>query len=433
MKKWFVRCVPACVVPVMVACGGGGNPTPPPGNVAAKAGDGWVQVSWDATAGVDYWVFMAADASLTTLNWLNLAKGTAFINKTSPLTVCGQPNSEQKWLTVNGRTGGGAGGAGSPIVSVTPRAAGATWSGGTTLGSDAAAVGFAIITSCTVTGLPTGVLTAVGAGGAIYQSIDGVTWASRSAPTGFASDLLAVASYTTSIDLPDNPGIHYLALGAGGAALTSTDGVTWTVGSAFDATRPALRGLIAVTTTFTAVGDNGTIRTTSDGVVWTDRTSNTTANLRGVAYGNGRYIAVGDGGAIVTSVDSGLTWTAQTVSGAGNLRAIVYGNNFNDVSNTATISINTFVAVSDSGAVVVSSDGGVTWSVQQVAGAGELTGISYVSRFVAVDRSGNAFTSNTGTAWSTPVATGHTGLRAIVNNGYGYVAVGDGGVTTSSF
>jgi photosystem II stability/assembly factor-like uncharacterized protein len=307
---------------------------------------------------------------------------------------------------------------------------------GASLAGDVAAVGFAALTTCLPTSLPTGTWTAVGPGGAIYQSSDAATWTARSAPAGFTSDLYAVASYTASLNLTANPGLHYIAVGAGGAAVTSTDGVTWTVGAGFDATRAALRSLIAVGAAFTAVGDGGAIRTTVDGITWTDRASNTTANLRGVAYGGGRYVAVGDGGVIVTSTDGGATWTAQTVNGAGNLHAVAYGNNYNDLSNTSSplvLAINTFVAVGDNGAVVVSNDGGATWSVQSVAGAGEFAAVSYITRFVAIDRNGNAFASFKGQEWSTPVATSGAGVRAMASNGYGYVAVGDGGVTVSSF
>jgi hypothetical protein len=37
------------------------------------------------------------------------------------------------------------------------------------------------------------------------------------------------------------------------------------------------------------------------GVTWTPRTSGTSNNLIGVAYGNGTFVAVGDGGTILTS------------------------------------------------------------------------------------------------------------------------------------
>jgi hypothetical protein len=53
--------------------------------------------------------------------------------------------------------------------------------------------------------------------------------------------------------------------------------------------------------TFVAVGEGGTILTSPDGVSWTARTSGTSNWLDGVAYGNGLFVAVGDRGTILTS------------------------------------------------------------------------------------------------------------------------------------
>lgn len=437
MKNWFLRCVPVVLASALVACGGSSNggSAQPPANVTTKTGDGWIQIGWDTTPGLEYWVFTALDASLTTLNWLNLVGGAAFISATPPLTLCGQTNGLQRWFTVNSRSGSDAGGLGSPAVGAMPRAAGVNWTAGATLGDNLAAVGFGVLASCARGGLTTGVLTAVGPGAVIYSSSDvATTWTRRAAPSGFGDDLYAVANFTANPNLTTNPGMRTIAVGAGGASLYSTDsGVTWSVGRAASASSPALRGLTTVSSVFVAVGDGGALQSTSDGISWNVLASNTTANLRSIAFGNSRYVAVGDGGTIVTSTDAGVSWTAQTIAGAGNLRAVAYGSNNNNSDNAGTILINTFVAVGDNGAAVVSNDGGATWSVVAIPGAGELAGIAYISRFVAVDRNGNAFSSANGQSWTSAVATGRSGLRSIAINGYGYFAVGDGGVTTASF
>ncbi len=436
MKNWFFRCVPVVLVSALAACGGqGGSSVPPPTNVKATAGDSYIQVSWDVTAGVDYFVFSATDPALTTLNWLNLTGGAAYIDATSPLIVCAAMNGQQRWFTVNGRTGAAPGGPGSAVVSATPRGAGDTWSGGATLVGDLTGIAFGVMTTCKRTALPTGVLTAVGPGATLYSSSDGMNWTRQTPPAGFTADLYAVANYTSSPDVTSSLGMRTIAVGAGGAALLSTDGsATWTVGQAFDASRPTLRGIAVASSVFVAVGDGGTIRSTSDGVSWNTVTSSTATNLSGVAYGNSRYIAVGDAGTLVTSTNGGVTWASQTLAGAGNLRAIAYGSNNNSTDNGGTLLINTFVAVGDNGVAVVSNDGGATWSVKGIAGASDFVGIAYTTRFVAVDRAGNAFVSATGQTWSGPIATGRSGLRGLVSNGgYGFIAVGDGGVTTSSF
>ena len=58
-----------------------------------------------------------------------------------------------------------------------------------------------------------------------------------------------------------------------------------------------------------AGGAGGAIITSPDGLTWTDRTNSAyTADWRGVGYGNGVYIAGGTGGLIIYSDDKGVTW-----------------------------------------------------------------------------------------------------------------------------
>jgi hypothetical protein len=72
------------------------------------------------------------------------------------------------------------------------------------------------------------------------------------------------------------------------------------------------------------VGLGGTILTSPDGVTWTRRTSGTNSELRGVAYGDGLFVAVGDG-TILTSPD-GVSWTRQTPPTGNWLYGVTYGN-----------------------------------------------------------------------------------------------------------
>jgi hypothetical protein len=52
---------------------------------------------------------------------------------------------------------------------------------------------------------------------------------------------------------------------------------------------------------FVAVGDGGAILTSLNGVAWTQRTSPTSNWLWSVAYGNGTFVAVGEYSTILTS------------------------------------------------------------------------------------------------------------------------------------
>ncbi len=108
----------------------------------------------------------------------------------------------------------------------------------------------------------------------------------------------------------------------GGASL---DGVTWGEGQ------------------FVAVGDGGLIVTSPDGVAWTRRESGCTTHLQGIAWNGSRFVAVGYGGTILLS-DDAVSW--RSVEGPTDLW-------LDDV----TWSGSRFIAVGSDGAVIGSGDG----------------------------------------------------------------------------
>lgn len=142
-------------------------------------------------------------------------------------------------------------------------------------------------------------------------SSDGITWTAQS----------ATSNHLDGITWGDS---QFVAVGRGGIIYTSPDGVSWA-----GRTPVTSRNLVGITwgnNEFVAVGDTGTIILSSDGISWTNRTSGTSNMLRGVAYGNNQYIAVGYGGTILASAD-GISWTAQTAGTINDLNGVTYGNN----------------------------------------------------------------------------------------------------------
>jgi photosystem II stability/assembly factor-like uncharacterized protein len=79
----------------------------------------------------------------------------------------------------------------------------------------------------------------------------------------------------------------FVAVGASGTFLKSTDGTTWTeVNTTLDGSSISVsfNGVTYGGSTFVTVGPSGTILTSSDGTSWDNRTSGTTNNLYGVNY-----------------------------------------------------------------------------------------------------------------------------------------------------
>ncbi len=141
--------------------------------------------------------------------------------------------------------------------------------------------------------------------GSIYTSTDGSTWTSRTSGT---SSTIYGAAY----------GNNTWALVGINETITSADAVTWTARDSDYG-----RGVTFGDGSFLAVGNPGAIRTSPDGITWTESTSGTSDSLNGVTHGNGTFVVVGGGGAILTSTDK-VTWTSRDFSTGQNLFSVSY-------------------------------------------------------------------------------------------------------------
>jgi hypothetical protein len=210
----------------------------------------------------------------------------------------------------------------------------------------------------------------------------------------------------------------FVAVGDGGAIVTSPDGVTWTQQSS--PTTVNLHSVAAGVAALIAVGDGGTILSSLNGTVWTQRTSNTDAQLNGVGFGGAAtFVAVGAGGVVAGSSDAGLTWQATVVGPGNDLNAATFGTNgwvvvgdgglilqgatpdslaliafavlpnLNDV----TFAQNLFIVVGDDGHILNSADG-INYA-SSVSNTGQfLYGVAYGDgTFVVVGSGGRLLTS----------------------------------------
>jgi len=161
----------------------------------------------------------------------------------------------------------------------------------------------------------------------------------------------------------------------------------------FSPVTQSLRAVEYANGTYVAVGDGGTILTSADSVTWIPQVSGTTNRLNGIKYGTDGFVAVGDASTILESPD-GIAWTQRTSPVTNRLSAVAYG-------------AGRYVAVGTEGCIVTSADG-VNWSRINTGAPYNLNGLgvgtvpiyssagSYFEyRFVAVGDSGLIMTLST--------------------------------------
>jgi len=404
------------------ACGGGGPAPAPVGGLTAVAGDGQVTLSWAPDAGVDYWLFFAPTSSISTTSLSNAPGHQGRTGVTSPYVLTGLTNGVTYSFTIDGRFGNGAGGPGTPSVSAVPRPAGTTWAPGTGMGT-ANMRGIAFGTAS----IATAYYVAVGDGGALYQSTVGDSWT-----------LITPSGVTITTNLNAVMGVlgKFIAVGDSGNIFYSTDTVNWN--QATSNTSQKLNALSSNGTLVVAVGDSGTIRYSTDGGTWTPAAVvPTSSNLYGVTYaGSGLWLAVGAGGTLITSGD-GSNWGTVTSNTTNDLKGVAYrfATTITDPATTPTTIAYpaTYTAVGVGGTVVTSLEG-TNWTLQPtVSPASDLLAIyPTASQFLALGASGAAFTSPDGINWTSRTTGTAANLFGLINAQAQYVAVGQSGATLYS-
>lgn len=163
--------------------------------------------------------------------------------------------------------------------------------------------------------------------------------------------------------------------------LLSQDGTNWTVGPGVPCA--GLNDLIFANGLYVAAAQDGIV-TSPDGTNWTRRYTSNPLPVRGVAYGHGRFLAVGQSFAYLDSAD-GITWNMQP------------GGPFAPFSGTAIIfAAGRFVAIAND--VHVSTDG-INWgrnsSFQGIPGA-----IAHLNGQFHLGTSFDFYRSSDGTNWT---------------------------------
>ena len=266
-------------------------------------------------------------------------------------------------------------------------------------------------------GLLAGALLLLGATVAPADDAPGAAWRLVRGGGGLTSP-----QGTTGMDLQGvaSNGDLYVVVGGAGTIARSSDGNRWIEASSFGVTN-WLNDVAWGNDRFVAVGDY-TIIHSSNGDSWQSARRVDWYSLAGVAWGNGRFVAVGDGGTVVLSND-GIQWReAQEGVAQANLSSVVWGSD-------------RFVAVGDDGTIVHSEDGDRWLPAADTGTPSALYGVAWSGeQFVAVGGD-TLLHSRDGDRWlpAGSLAGGHSGwLRDVTWSGGRFVAVGDYAVLYSN-
>jgi len=390
-----------------------------PGNFTVESGDGQVTVSWDQQPGLTYWIFFQLGATVTAAS----PAAPLIFDAQSPRVVFPLANGQQYAFVMNATNHDSRAGPSTPVMTQTPRLAGASWTSGLPLGAqDLNGAAYNPVLNRIV---------AVGNAGTIFAgdynytsaSPPGVTaWTQATIPAGFVSDLGAVTFQ----------GSQFIALGTDGSLLTSPDGNTWTAaasvpsgGAGGTRMNSIAFGLVSDAVVYVAVGNGGKIFTSANLMTWTPvAASGTTNHLYNVSSPNGLFVATGANGTLLTSADA-ITWTLpNSIPSTPNA---LLGATYGGTGSAGAY----YVVVGDAGTILTSTDG-ATWSLTPPPLPQDLRAIRFGTRFVAVGQGGIVAYSDDAINWATTSSGSASDLAAVIFTPAMYLAVGASGANAVS-
>ncbi len=217
------------------------------------------------------------------------------------------------------------------------------------------------------------------------QTEPGIVWTLRS--TGFAGDLIDV-TWSDAHQM-------FVAVGDGGLIMTSSDGIVWSEQNS--PTNEVLLEVEATSTDFVAVGDNSVILRSADGFNWTEVTPDSVDFggrwLNGLAVSSDeRVVTVGQNGYIYWSDDLNEWHLADTIP----LLLDLYGVTWSEENSE-------FVAVGAVGTRLTSSNGNAWFNEGVTVTTAWLYDIVWSSRlsmYITVGQDGMIMTSPDAGTWT---------------------------------
>jgi hypothetical protein len=166
---------------------------------------------------------------------------------------------------------------------------------------------------------------------------------------------------------------------------------------------------------------------------WQLRTSGTSANIKAVAHGNGRFVAVGDSGLILTSLN-GTNWTSISAGQPTTKLCVTFGNGYFLGAGQVWLGTPTNI--------VVSSDG-TNWFGLHPSTAATISGAIYAKgTYMLVGSDMTILTATnldlgcagqlTNCNWTVKVSGGNTSLHGVAYGNEVFVAVGDSQLSVTS-
>lgn len=171
--------------------------------------------------------------------------------------------------------------------------------------------------------------------------------------------------------------------------------------------------------TYVAVGNEGAVIRSTNVDDWSLPIA-TLANrtLNSVVHNNGQWVAVGEGGQIITSTDDGESWTLDNTTTELNLYDVAY--------------FGQWIAVGDKGYVYLRSQNSATWTRYNVGVSDSLRSIALINNVIyVVGARGTIVTSLEGTKWTVADRFTNNRLNGISRGASTPVAVGTSGVILS--
>jgi hypothetical protein len=298
----------------------------------------------------------------------------------------------------------------------------------------------------------------------------------RTPQTGLAWTKAAQDIFTGSASVSEViwTGAQFVAVGGGGRMASSPDGVTWTAvtDSGFGTT--PIYSIVWNGSIFVAGGQAGKMARSTDGISWTAVTDSVFGNnnIFSIAWNGAKFVAVGSGGRMASSPD-GATWN-QVISssfGTTQIQGIIWNGSTFAAFGANKIALSTdgatwtqapaenkpglsltpafqdiawdgaqFVIVGYSGTMFRSTNGGEHWaaagpSISGIFGTAPIYGITWSSSiFLAVGR-GRMAASPDGTTWTAVTDTAFLSSDTLSKAAYGdgrFVVVGDGFIAYSN-